>query len=317
MIHLSAWRPEIKAALKPSVPVRFGNVAPLKDNGANKRFAVVGDTGTGDIHQYVIGRRMWETYQRTPFNHVVMLGDNVYENGEPQYFEARLQRPYRPLLDSGVEFDSVLGNHDVRKGYGDEQLKFLNKPRWYNFKIGNAGDDVEFFAIDTTIMAPLYDNAYANELPRALRLAKEQRQWLETALSQSTAKYKIVYGHYPLYSSGAHSYKNTTNGAMRAQLGPVLAQYGVDAYLSGHEHLYERSAPIEGTTHFVSGGGGKITSVMQAKADHPRETVQAKYHFMLFEITPQGLAFEAINRKGNVMDKGVIPPKSARQLAFA
>lgn len=315
MIQLLAYRPVANIAARLGLAP-----SPSEMVKKNKRFAVMGDAGSGDTHQYAVARRMWRTYCRNPFSHVVVLGDNVYEDGEPKFFEERIKKPYRRLWKAGVEFDPVLGNHDVRGGFADEQLRFWNVPRWYSFKMGDSDSNnaVEFFAIDTTLMLPLCDNAHINDLPAALRMEKAQRQWLETALTNSTARYKVVYGHYPMYSSGSHSYLDAkNNNLMRTRLEPLLTHYGVDLYMAGHEHLYERSAPIGGVRHIVSGAGSKLGAVMVSQPDHPRVTAQSRYHFMLFEITPCGLLFKAIDRKGHVMDKGLIPPKAARTLAFA
>ena len=42
------------------------------------RFAVIGDTGTGDKPQYDIGRRLEQYRQRVDFTFTIMVGDNIY-----------------------------------------------------------------------------------------------------------------------------------------------------------------------------------------------------------------------------------------------
>lgn len=282
-----------------------------------KRFAVIGDSGSGTLQQHLIGHRMWQQYQRNPFASVVVLGDNVYEDGEPKLFQARIQKPYAPLFENGVNFYPVLGNHDVRKGYGEKQLSYWNVPRWYNVKLGDKGNEVELFAIDTTLMVPTYDRAYNHDLPNAARLAAKQQQWLEEQLAASTAKYKIVYGHFPMYTSGQHAHTQKTAAPMRELLEPMLKKYGVDVYLAGHEHLYERSAPIDGVRHIVSGTAGKMGSVYQPKARYPREALETKYQFMLFELTDNGLTFETIDRNNQIIDSGTINKGAATTVRFA
>ena len=76
------------------------------------RFAVLGDTGTGDEPQYEIGRRLAEYYQRAPFPFAIMVGDNIYGSERPQDFQKKFEVPYKPLLDAGVTFYAALGNHD-------------------------------------------------------------------------------------------------------------------------------------------------------------------------------------------------------------
>src|SRR5581483_7361660 len=55
---------------------------PLLDKSV--RFAVIGDSGTGDRDQYDVARQM-ETYrQATKFDFVIMLGDNIYGSHQPR-----------------------------------------------------------------------------------------------------------------------------------------------------------------------------------------------------------------------------------------
>jgi hypothetical protein len=85
----------------------------------------------------------------------------------------------------------------------------------------------------------------------------------------------------------------------------------VDLYLSGHEHHYERSKPIAGVLHIVSGAAGRLREIYyQDNPPHPREKAVAKYHFMLFEVKPEGLSFQALSKRGKVLDSGLIQPKA-------
>ena len=50
------------------------------------RFAIIGDTGTGDRRQYEVGAQMTQAMQIFPFEFVIMLGDNIYGSERPQDF---------------------------------------------------------------------------------------------------------------------------------------------------------------------------------------------------------------------------------------
>src|SRR5437667_9331001 len=76
------------------------------------RFAVIGDSGTGEHAQYEVAQRM-ELYRETVnFDFVIMLGDNIYGGHRPQDFRKKFEMPYHTLLDAGVKFYASLGNHD-------------------------------------------------------------------------------------------------------------------------------------------------------------------------------------------------------------
>jgi 3',5'-cyclic AMP phosphodiesterase CpdA len=151
------------------------------------RFAALGDVGTGNIGQLAIADVMNKFYQQLPFKLVLMAGDNIYEDGDIQRAEATFGRPYRFLRKQQVPFYAVLGNHDIRTNNGIDQINysaFNMNGRYYTF----TQRIIQFFALDS--------NANADW--------KTQLAWLERNLAKSTAPWKTVFAHHPLYSSGLH-----------------------------------------------------------------------------------------------------------------
>src|SRR5205814_10469991 len=70
---------------------------------------------------------------------------------------------------------------------------------------------------------------------------------LQAQLAQSTAPWKIVDFHHPLFSAG-------TEGSAALMQWP-FKQWGATAVISGHDHDYERFN-INGIPYFVDGTGG-------------------------------------------------------------
>ena len=182
------------------------------------RFAVIGDSGTGDRRQYQVAEKMELYRQKVDFDFVIMLGDNIYGGHSPDDFKKKFEIPYRTLLDAGVKFYASLGNHD------DPNDERLYKPfnmdgqRYYTFKKG----DVSFFVLDSTYLDP------------------KQLSWIEDNLEKSNAKWKVAYFHHPLYSDGR---SHGPDLDLRSRLTPLFRQYGVNVVFSGHEHVYERIKP--------------------------------------------------------------------------
>ena len=71
-------------------------------------------------------------------------------------------------------------------------------------------------------------------------------------LAEHPTNCTLAYGHHPRWSSGLHGSDSTLTSLWRE-----LAVGGVDVYLAGHDHHYERFAPINGIRSFVVGTGGR------------------------------------------------------------
>jgi 3',5'-cyclic AMP phosphodiesterase CpdA len=208
-----------------------------------------------------------------------MLGDNLYGRPSPREFSDAFERPYKPLLDAGVRFFAVLGNHDAveNRQYG---LFGMGGQRYYTY----VREHARFFAIDTNI----FDDA--------------QSAWLEGALKTAPERWKIVYFHHAIYSDGK---RHGSNIELRVKLEPLFVRYGVKVVFSGHDHIYERFKPQKGITYFVEGASGKLRKGINASAESAVAFDQDQT-FMLVEIVGEQLTFSAITRTGRVIDSGVI-----------
>jgi 3',5'-cyclic AMP phosphodiesterase CpdA len=243
------------------------------------RFAVIGDNGTGDTAQYEVGRQMAAYRQQFPYDLVLMVGDNLYRRPSGKVFAEAFERPYAALLDAGVRFFAVLGNHDdpeTRRYAGWN----MDGRRYYTYTRGA----VRFFALDTNIL----DN--------------EQLAWFESALKQSLEPWKVVYFHHPLYSNGT---RHGSNVELRVRLEPLLVRYGVNVVFSGHDHIYERWRPQKGITYFVTGASGKLRKGV-TRSDQSAAAFDQDQSFVLVEIAGNALGFRAITRTGRIIDAGVI-----------
>jgi hypothetical protein len=260
------------------------------------RFIAFGDAGRGDTAQWELARAMSAHHWNQFYDTALLLGDNIYPDGEWEDTRAKFEAPYSELLKRGVTFQAVLGNHDVKKGREAQ----INYPRfnmggrsYYSFTKGDGL--VEFFALDSNY----FDI--------------RQRRWVEEALQASQAKWKVAFFHHPMYSSAE---RHGSRLDLRAELEPLLVRHGVDAVLTGHDHIYERTRPQQGVQHFVSGVGSK-----PRRGDLDRRTPFYAFgndvtsSFMSFEITQDRLSFKAIDISGRVIDSGEMSPRAVARAA--
>lgn len=255
---------------------------PASDRPLDLRFIAVADTGTGARGQYDVAAAM-ERYRRAnPYRLALLAGDNIYNNGEIEKVQAVFERPYAPLLNAGVQFRAVLGNHDIRTNNGVDQLrypKFNMAGRYYNFREG----PVEFFALDTNGNAD-----WQNQLV-----------WLDRTLRASTAPWKVVFGHHPIYSSGFYG----VNRSLISRLVPLFKRHGVQLYISGHDHSYERTQPIEGTTYLIVGAGAGLRPVGRSAWTAKSASTLS---FAGIDVLGNELRIQTFDKDSRLIDQGQI-----------
>jgi hypothetical protein len=261
------------------------------------RFAVIGDVGRGDPKQYDTAAELARWRDRFDFTFVLMLGDNMYAAGTPEDYAARFERPYKTLLDAGVQFFAARGNHDP-PGIVTYAPYNMNGNRYYSFtrKEGPLGPvtarTVRFFAIDT------------------VNLDAAQLAWLRTELQASDPGWEICFYHHPLYTSGRYSF---AAARLRRVLEPIFVQHGVDVGLAGHEHFYERVAPQQGVVYFTSGAGGALRVDDIRRSSLTAAGFDDDTHFVLMEIAGDDLFFQAVSRTGATVDAGHIKRAADRR----
>jgi 3',5'-cyclic AMP phosphodiesterase CpdA len=127
----------------------------------------------------------------------------------------------------------------------------------------------------------------------------EQRAWLEATLAGATERWKIVALHHPPYSAG---YQGSSREARQA-FAPLFERYGVQLVLSGHDHDYQRSHPLNGVTYVVSGAGagtrrtgGRLFTAVSF----------SWHHFVELAVHEDELVLRAIGQDLSVADEHVV-----------
>jgi tartrate-resistant acid phosphatase type 5 len=204
------------------------------------RVLAFGDFGTGSDSQKTLAQTMVAYHQAEPLDFAITLGDNFYTKGMESTADPRWKTQWEDLYGPlNITFYAALGNHDW--GFADSPAaEILYRPSnaswrmpasYYTYTAG----PVQFFALDTQSVA----------------LSDKQLQWLDRELGKSTAKWKVVYGHHPIYSGG--NYEDRPD--LIARLLPVLRNRA-NIYICGHDHNLQALRPEDGVHFFVAGGGG-------------------------------------------------------------
>jgi len=243
----------------------------------------------------------------------IMLGDNIYPDGatagadghdDAERFRKILYEPYAALaaFSDGFRIYVALGNHDWRTSRAGAmaQVRYHETtPPFYmdgiRYQVAPTGDarDLEVFVLDTHVLlsgvtvledeladdgSELHSEEVDPPSPWSLPQTDAERrmvEWLEQGLAQSPARWKVVIGHHPLWSSAGSKFRQAR--ALRALILPALCRHA-DLYLAGHEHTLELHtdackdipqargrAPLG---HVVSGAAGKQRPLNTAFARH-------------------------------------------------
>jgi 3',5'-cyclic AMP phosphodiesterase CpdA len=237
--------------------------------------AVVGDGGDGGHRIDATGAAAARIAEDQPYDVLLLLGDNVYPYGDPAKLPDTVFGPFGDVLDGGAELLAILGNHDVMRGQGDDQLAALGMPgRHWAREFG----DVIIVGLDST------------------DLGDDQIEFLDATLGATDARWKIVAVHHAPYSSGYQG----SNIDLRERLAPVLVRHGVQLVLSGHDHDYQRSVPIDGVTYIVSGAA---SDTRRTGEDDFTAVAYSWHHFVDIGITGDRLVLRAVGQDGSVFDE--------------
>jgi hypothetical protein len=209
------------------------------------RVLAFGDSGTGWPGQLALAGLM---ARLSPAPDVLLhTGDVVYPDGADALYGPYFFTPYAPLLSRTLTL-TTLGNHDQETGSGGPYLENFSLP--LNGPPGVTPETV--YSLERAgVLFVVHDGTLS-----AGRLEGLAGPWHRERLRASTARFRIAAVHEPPYSSGLNSQVPPTP-TVRAFFPPLFSATGVDLVLSGHEHLYERSRPMDGVIYVVTGAGGQ------------------------------------------------------------
>jgi hypothetical protein len=175
----------------------------------------------------------------------------VFTVGDNAYASRTIRNPFPCYEASWGRHKSrtrpVPGNHEYEGGYVDAYFDYFGSSAgergkgYYSYDLGSW----HIVALNTMIDAGP---------------SSPQGRWLSRDLTQNRRACTLAYFHHPRFSSGPH---HTSRRAV--DLWSALARAGVDVAISGHDHIYERFAPMNadgsvdpraGMREFVVGTGG-------------------------------------------------------------
>ncbi len=271
--------------------------------GKRTRFLYLGDAQTGFPGW---GKLLATASARVPDADFLLIAGDLVDRGNE-----RTNWDHFFLRAAGV-FDRIplmpcVGNHEYLDRGPQLYQAYFELPG--NGPAGSGKDLVYSFTCGDVLLAVL-DSTIAAASARA---AKQQADWLDQVLTASTARFKIVAFHHPLYPS--HPWRDVPG--LRSAWIPVLDRHGVDLVLQGHDHAYLRTYPMRGdrratakergTIYVIAVSGDKFVPEQPAR-DYIEVGRTSTSTYQVIDVDPatDRLRFEAWTETGEQIDAFVL-----------
>ena len=227
---------------------------------------------------------------------VLALGDLAYESGAKAEFEkcyestwGRFKSRTRPA-PGNHEYQSR-GAHPYYAYWG--QAAGQNGEGFYSFDLG----DWHLVALNSNILGTA--------------LAAKQEAWLIEDLDHYQGRCMLAFFHHPRFTSGWHGDDSRLNSLWR-----ILYASNVDVVLNGHEHNYERFAPLDPTGHlderrgireFIVGtGGARLIQLFPAVHPHSEVRMGASWGVLALALESHAYRWQFLSApEGRPLDQGV------------
>jgi calcineurin-like phosphoesterase family protein len=201
--------------------------------------------GAGDISTSGSGDSATATLIKSISGTVFTAGDNVYDSGTRSEFSGTYNSSWGSFKS---RTRPAPGNHDYNTsgaaGYYDYfgSLAGPSRRGYYAYDLGNW----HIVSLNSEV---------------SMSLGSAQETWLRSDLEASSKPCTLAYWHRPLFTSGANHGPDTSS----RPLFQALYDYAAEIVVTGHNHQYERFAPMtptgaanstRGIREFVAGMGG-------------------------------------------------------------
>jgi hypothetical protein len=226
---------------------------------------------------------------------VLTLGDNQYEDGSLLKFQQSFAATWGRI---GVPLHPAAGNHDF--GVPGARGYFA----YFGAAAGEAGRGWYSFDLGGWHLVALNSNCGAIG---GCAAGSPQERWLRADLAAHRAGCTLAYWHHPRFSSGPHGDEPATGPLWQA-----LSDAGTDLVLTGHDHLYERFAPLTaagapdpaGIREFVVGTGGRSLYPVVRPHAHSEFRLAGTFGVLALDLDAGAYQWRFLAETGAILDRG-------------
>ncbi len=274
------------------------------ETASDIKFFVYGDTRTLYTIHNTISECLISAYSADPeYQTIVLATGDLIEFGafEPswqrEFFNDAMANTRQQMRE--LPFTTTLGNHEL---YEDNYVGVDMETQLFGKYFPYPAVDRRYWSFDygpvhVTIVDqyPPYYDPYGQGLIDAAQLA-----WIESDLSSTDRKWKLIVLHEPGWSAGGSSGHPENNLEVQELLQPLCEQYGVQIVFAGHNHYYARAC-VNGVYHLTVGGGG--APLYEPYLSYPNVIFTQKVnHFCKVEIVEDTLVVRVLDVTNAIID---------------
>ena len=247
----------------------------------------------GDIADCGPGAEKTARYLEAQPGLILALGDLAYATASIEDFR-RCYQPTWGRLQQRIR--AVPGNH--------EYMSAGARPYFAQMRAAAGPAGKGYYSFD-------FHGWHIVGLNSHVRISEdsEQIQWLKEDLAKASASCLLAFIHLPRFSSGEGGDNEEVDIAWK-----TLQQAGVNLVLAGHDHLYERFAPMDaagrrdpatGMRSFVVGtGGAYLDQKPWWKRRNSEALIAGEWGVLKLELAQASYTWSFITADGRVLDAG-------------
>ena len=225
------------------------------------------------------------------------IDGTVFTTGDNAYFQGS-------AADFRNCYDPTWGRHKhrTRPAPGNHEYESPGAAPYFEYFGANAGPPglgYYSFSAGAWHIVSLNSNVPAGE-------GSPQYQWLAQNLAENNPRCLAAMWHHPVFSSSRNG-----PAPMMRDVWRLLQRYGAEVAVTGHEHAYERFAPMdvggravpEGIRQFVAGTGGAPLYDFQMAAPGSEVRISA-WGVLKLTLGTENYSWQFIAVGGSVRDSG-------------
>jgi hypothetical protein len=226
---------------------------------------------------------------------VLALGDTQYPNGAYSQYEGSYAKSWGQFRS--VTYPAI-GNHEYLTRQARGYFEYFGQ------RAGNPNQG--WYSYDLAAWHVIVLNSECGHI-RGCRPESPEERWLAADLAAHPNGCTLAYWHEPRWSSGSHG-----SNPLYSAIWGDLAAAGVDVVLNGHDHDYERFAPLsadgqvdaKGVREFIVGTGGESHYKFHLPATGSQVRIANTFGVLRLALAPGAYEWRFVSVSGATLDAG-------------